>query len=45
MLWTIHAAAEALRNGRLTSRQLLEACFAQIERHESRVHAWVFVDR
>jgi len=45
MLWTIHAAAEALRSGRLTPRQLLEACFEQIERHESRVRAWVFVDR
>ena len=45
MLWTIHAAAEALRSGRLTPRQLLDACFEQIERHESRVRAWVFVDR
>jgi aspartyl-tRNA(Asn)/glutamyl-tRNA(Gln) amidotransferase subunit A len=45
MHWTLHTAADAVRNGRITPVELLETCLAQIERLEPRVHAWVFVDR
>jgi aspartyl-tRNA(Asn)/glutamyl-tRNA(Gln) amidotransferase subunit A len=45
MLWTIHAAAPALRQGRLSAVQLLDACLDRIERYEASVKAWVFVDR
>jgi aspartyl-tRNA(Asn)/glutamyl-tRNA(Gln) amidotransferase subunit A len=45
MPWTIHTAAEAIRHGRLTSLELLDACLERIDRYEPRVHAWVFVDR
>ncbi len=44
-LETIHEAAEALRRGAVTPIDLLEDCFAQIERWESTVHAWVSIDR
>jgi aspartyl-tRNA(Asn)/glutamyl-tRNA(Gln) amidotransferase subunit A len=42
---TIHAAADAIRAGRSTPLDLLDACLAAIDRYEDRVHAWVFVDR
>jgi aspartyl-tRNA(Asn)/glutamyl-tRNA(Gln) amidotransferase subunit A len=42
---TIHAAAEAIRRGQLSPLELLDACLGGIDRHEGRVHAWVFVDR
>lgn len=45
MLWTIHEAAARLRDRKLTAVALLEHCLEQIDRYESRVHAWVFVDR
>ena len=45
MRWTIQAASEALRSGRMTSLELLDSCFKQIDRYEPRIHAWVFVDR
>jgi aspartyl-tRNA(Asn)/glutamyl-tRNA(Gln) amidotransferase subunit A len=45
MIPTIRAAAEAIRAGRSTPIDLLDACFANIDCHEDRVHAWVFVDR
>jgi aspartyl-tRNA(Asn)/glutamyl-tRNA(Gln) amidotransferase subunit A len=45
MLPTIHEAAADLRRGRLTPLDLLEACLERIDRLESRVHAWVLVDR
>src|SRR4029077_9643035 len=44
-MYTIHAAAEEMRQGRLTPIDLLESCLARIDKYESRVHAWVFVDR
>src|SRR5262249_48800422 len=44
MFQTIHAAAEAIRQGRITPLELLDACLANIDRWESKVHAWVFVD-
>src|SRR5438105_3441847 len=45
MLWTIAAAAQAIRDGRLSPVALLDACPERIDRYEPRVHAWVFVDR
>ncbi len=45
MLPTLHAAAEDIRHGRTTPLQLLDACLANIDRYEPRVHAWVFVAR
>jgi Asp-tRNA(Asn)/Glu-tRNA(Gln) amidotransferase A subunit family amidase len=44
-MWTIHQAAKEIRQGRLSPLQLLEDCFAQIDRYEPKVQAWVFVDR
>src|SRR5438034_2421832 len=44
MLWTIAAAAQAIRDGRLSPVTLLDACLERIDRYEPRVHAWVFVD-
>jgi aspartyl-tRNA(Asn)/glutamyl-tRNA(Gln) amidotransferase subunit A len=41
----IHAAAEEIRQGRLSPVALLESCLGQIDRHEERVRAWVLVDR
>jgi aspartyl-tRNA(Asn)/glutamyl-tRNA(Gln) amidotransferase subunit A len=45
MLGTIHVAAEAIRQGRSSPLELLDACLARIDRYEPRVHAWVFVDQ
>src|SRR5262245_14762318 len=45
MIWTIHAAADAIRQGRLSPTDLVETCFRQIDRYDARVRAWVFVDR
>jgi aspartyl-tRNA(Asn)/glutamyl-tRNA(Gln) amidotransferase subunit A len=45
MLPTIHATAEAIRQGNLDPTRLLESCLARIDQLEARLHAWVFVDR
>ena len=45
MMRTIHAAAEEIRQGRLSPVDLLETCLQRIEQVEPRVRAWVFVDR
>src|SRR5438876_537363 len=45
MLPTLHAAADDVRNGRLTPLDLLNACLANIDRYEQRVRAWVSIDR
>jgi aspartyl-tRNA(Asn)/glutamyl-tRNA(Gln) amidotransferase subunit A len=45
MLWTIHAASEAIHRGRLSPVELLDDCLARIDRLEGRIHAWVLVDR
>jgi aspartyl-tRNA(Asn)/glutamyl-tRNA(Gln) amidotransferase subunit A len=45
MYRTIHEAAVALRDGKVTPLQLLDQCLERIDRYESKVHAWVFVDR
>ena len=42
---TIHEAAEAIQGRRVTPVDLVEECFAAIDRWEKHVHAWVFVDR
>src|ERR1700733_11311080 len=42
---TIAAASEAIRTGQLTPIDLVEQCLKQIDRHEEKVRAWVFVDR
>jgi Asp-tRNA(Asn)/Glu-tRNA(Gln) amidotransferase A subunit family amidase len=42
---TLHAAAEAIQQGRTTPLELLDQCLANIDRWENKVHAWVFVDR
>lgn len=45
MLPTIYQAAALIRAGKLSARELLETCLANIDRYESRVRAWVLVDR
>ena len=42
---TITQAAEEIRSGRLSPLELLQACFSQIDALDSRLHAWVHVDR
>ncbi|HKB05459.1 MAG TPA: amidase, partial [Gemmataceae bacterium] len=42
---TIESAAAAIRRGDLTPVDLLDQCFARIDRLEERVRAWVLVDR
>src|SRR5262249_51573555 len=41
---TLHAAAEQIRLGRLSPLELLDSCFAPIDRLEPRVRAWVFIE-
>src|SRR6202165_5844837 len=41
---TIHEAAAALRAGAATPIDLVEQCLANIDRWESKVRAWVFVE-
>src|SRR5262245_29725010 len=45
MFLTLHSASAALRLGRVTAVELLDACLERIDRLEDRVRAWVFVDR
>ncbi len=42
---TIQEAAEAIKGKRVTPVDLVEQCFAAIDRWEPHVKAWVFVDR
>jgi Asp-tRNA(Asn)/Glu-tRNA(Gln) amidotransferase A subunit family amidase len=42
---TIHDAATAIRERRLSPIDLLESCLERIDEVETRVRAWVFVDR
>src|SRR6516225_1336231 len=42
---TLLAAAQDLRSGRLTPLDLLDDCLRRIDRLESRMRAWVLVDR
>jgi aspartyl-tRNA(Asn)/glutamyl-tRNA(Gln) amidotransferase subunit A len=42
---TITEAAGFIRRGELTPSELLEQCFARIDRYEQRVRAWVYLDR
>jgi aspartyl-tRNA(Asn)/glutamyl-tRNA(Gln) amidotransferase subunit A len=42
---TITEAAGFIRSGKLTPVDLLEQCFARIDRYEERVRAWVYLDR
>jgi aspartyl-tRNA(Asn)/glutamyl-tRNA(Gln) amidotransferase subunit A len=44
-MWTIHEAAEAIRNRKLSPVDLLNQCLARVDRFEERVRAWVFVAR
>src|SRR5205085_2084014 len=44
IMHTIAAAAEQIRQGRLSPAALLEQCLARIDRAEERVRAWVLVD-
>jgi aspartyl-tRNA(Asn)/glutamyl-tRNA(Gln) amidotransferase subunit A len=45
MISTIHEAAEAIKGRRVSPIDLVEQCFAAIDRWEKHVQAWVFVDR
>ncbi|HUE17149.1 MAG TPA: amidase, partial [Planctomycetaceae bacterium] len=42
---TISGAARAIKQGQVTSQALVERCLARIDEWESRIHAWVSVDR
>ena len=39
-MWTIHAAADAIRQGQLSPVDLLATCLERIDRYEPRVRAW-----
>jgi aspartyl-tRNA(Asn)/glutamyl-tRNA(Gln) amidotransferase subunit A len=45
MLPTIRSTAEAIRAGRISPVEVLDACLAHIDEREKQVQAWVFVDR
>jgi aspartyl-tRNA(Asn)/glutamyl-tRNA(Gln) amidotransferase subunit A len=45
MLTTLFAAADAIREGRASPLTVLDQCLAQIDRWESKISAWVFIDR
>src|SRR5262245_61671429 len=45
MMPMVHAAADQIRQGRLTPLELLDQCLERIDRFEPHVRAWVFVDR
>lgn len=45
MLPMIHAAAQDIQKGSLSPVDLLDQCFARIDRYEERVRAWVMLDR
>src|SRR5687768_13006010 len=42
---TITAAAGFIRTGELTPSELLDQCLARIDRYESKVRAWAYLDR
>lgn len=42
---TIAEAATLIRTGELTPSTLLEQCLESIDRYESKVHAWAYLDR
>jgi aspartyl-tRNA(Asn)/glutamyl-tRNA(Gln) amidotransferase subunit A len=42
---SIHAAAEAIRQGQLSPIDLLESCLERVGRFEEKVRAWVFIER
>jgi Asp-tRNA(Asn)/Glu-tRNA(Gln) amidotransferase A subunit family amidase len=42
---TITESSELIRRGELTPSALLEQCLARIDRYESKVRAWVYLDR
>jgi Asp-tRNA(Asn)/Glu-tRNA(Gln) amidotransferase A subunit family amidase len=44
-LLTASEAARLIREGRVTSKELVEACLAQIEAREPQVQAWRYLDR
>jgi Asp-tRNA(Asn)/Glu-tRNA(Gln) amidotransferase A subunit family amidase len=41
----IHSAAAAVRAGKATPLDLVDMCLKNIDRYETKVRAWVFVDR
>jgi aspartyl-tRNA(Asn)/glutamyl-tRNA(Gln) amidotransferase subunit A len=41
----LHEAVESIRAGGLSPIELVQQCLDNIERHESRVRAWVLIDR
>jgi len=42
--FTIDAAAKALRNGKITSEELMQSCLDRVEEVDSTVGAWAFLD-
>jgi len=42
---TLSEAAAAVRQGHTSPLELVDACLAQIDRFDARLHAWVLVDR
>src|SRR5258707_3039570 len=44
-MWTIHAAADAIRRRELTPTALLDECLLRIDQYEPHVRAWVLVGR
>ncbi|MGH6619099.1 MAG: amidase, partial [Alphaproteobacteria bacterium] len=43
--FTVEAAEAAIREGRITSEEMVEACLSRVDEVDSRVEAWAFLDR
>ncbi|HXV80059.1 MAG TPA: amidase family protein, partial [Candidatus Binatia bacterium] len=41
---TLTQAAEDIREGRITSAELVEACLKRIEEFDPKIQAWAFLD-
>jgi aspartyl-tRNA(Asn)/glutamyl-tRNA(Gln) amidotransferase subunit A len=45
MFTSIGQYSTRIRSGEITPEKLLQSCLANVDRYESHVHAWVFIDR
>jgi Asp-tRNA(Asn)/Glu-tRNA(Gln) amidotransferase A subunit family amidase len=45
MVTSISQCSTRIQSGEITPGKLLQSCLANVDRYESHVHAWVFIDR
>src|ERR671924_282058 len=45
MLPTVQTISKDIRKGATTPLEILDDCLARVDRYESQVRAWVFIDR